>query len=103
MGAKFLQALAIHPRHADNHLRPRDSVPPSRWNPAMKRSFLLLLVCGIASVLEAQEIKRDIPYNTPALERQVLDIYSTKDAKNLPVVFWIHGGGWQAGDKSSVQ
>ncbi|MCE9566898.1 MAG: alpha/beta hydrolase [Planctomycetes bacterium] len=37
------------------------------------------------------------------LDRQVLDVYSPKDAKNLPVVFWIHGGGWQAGDKSSVQ
>jgi acetyl esterase/lipase len=33
----------------------------------------------------------------------VLDVYSPKDAKNLPVVFWIHGGGWQTGDKSSVQ
>ena len=22
---------------------------------------------------------------------------------NLPVVLWIHGGGWQTGDKSSVQ
>ena len=25
------------------------------------------------------------------------------NAKNLPVVFWIHGGGWQTGDKTSVQ
>jgi acetyl esterase/lipase len=33
----------------------------------------------------------------------VLDVYSPADAKNLPVVFWIHGGGWQTGDKSSVQ
>jgi len=37
------------------------------------------------------------------LDRQVLDVYSPKDAKDLPVVFWIHGGGWQAGDKTSVQ
>src|SRR5262249_23576029 len=29
--------------------------------------------------------------------------YSPSQAKNLPVVFWIHGGGWQTGDKSSVQ
>ncbi len=36
-------------------------------------------------------------------ERQVLDLYAPKDAENLPVVFWIHGGGWQAGDKSDVQ
>ncbi|WZO96547.1 family 16 glycoside hydrolase [Isosphaeraceae bacterium EP7] len=51
----------------------------------------------------AQEVKRDIPYATPAHERQMLDVYSPAHAKNLPVVFWIHGGGWQAGDKSDVQ
>ncbi len=33
----------------------------------------------------------------------MLDVYSPQNAKNLPVVFWIHGGGWQTGDKSSVQ
>jgi acetyl esterase/lipase len=33
----------------------------------------------------------------------VLDIYAPPGAKNLPVVFWIHGGGWQTGDKTSVQ
>ncbi len=67
-----------------------------------------LLTCLIlTSVLNAnalaQKVQRDVPYAAPALERQVLDIYAPKDAKNLPVVFWIHGGGWQAGDKSEVQ
>jgi acetyl esterase/lipase len=52
---------------------------------------------------EAQDVKRDIAYATPAKERQVLDVYSPPHAKDLPVVFWIHGGGWQTGDKSSVQ
>jgi acetyl esterase/lipase len=33
----------------------------------------------------------------------VLDVYAPPEAKNLPVVFWIHGGGWQTGDKTSVQ
>ena len=33
----------------------------------------------------------------------MLDVYSPPGAKDRPVVFWIHGGGWQAGDKSSVQ
>ena len=51
----------------------------------------------------AHEVKRDIPYATPPQERQVLDVYSPPGAKDRPVVFWIHGGGWQAGDKSSVQ
>ncbi len=47
-------------------------------------------------------VKRNIPYADPAHERQVLDVYSPKNAKDLPVVFWIHGGGWQAGDKTDV-
>src|SRR5262249_3924427 len=49
----------------------------------------------------AQEVHRDIPYATPTQERQVLDVYAPPGAKGLPVVFWIHGGGWQVGDKSS--
>ena len=57
--------------------------------------------CGLAAG-EAQEVRRDVPYATPPLERQVLDIYSPSGATNLPVVFWIHGGGWQQGDKSDV-
>ena len=43
------------------------------------------------------------PMPRPPHERQVLDVYSPPGAKDRPVVFWIHGGGWQAGDKSSVQ
>ncbi len=69
----------------------------------MKRFACLFAVLALLSEVQAQEVKRDIPYATPALERQVLDVYSPKGAKKLPVVFWIHGGGWQAGDKSDVQ
>lgn len=66
--------------------------------------WMTLAVCLVlTSISEAQEVKHDVPYASPAAERQVLDIYSPKDAKNLAVVFWIHGGGWQAGDKSEVQ
>ena len=69
----------------------------------MKHWLPLLIILAVASAARAQEVKKDIPYASPAVERQVLDIHAPKDAKNLPVVFWIHGGGWQAGDKSSVQ
>jgi acylaminoacyl-peptidase len=48
-------------------------------------------------------VKRNIPYADAPNVRQVVDVYSPKDAKNLPVVFWIHGGGWQTGDKTDVQ
>lgn len=48
-------------------------------------------------------VKRDIPYAEPADPRQKVDIYAPDGARNLPVVFWIHGGGWQAGDRTNVQ
>jgi acetyl esterase/lipase len=69
----------------------------------MKQHLCLLLVFVFASVAQAQNVKSNIPYAEPPLERQVLDVYSPDNAKNLPVVFWIHGGGWQGGDKTLVQ
>lgn len=60
---------------------------------------LTLSVSGVS----AQNLKSNIPYAEPAAERQVLDVYAAEGAKNLPVMFWIHGGGWQGGDKTQVQ
>lgn len=69
------------------------------------RNVLLGIItcCLIVSVGQAQQITKDVSYGEPASDRHMLDIYAPADAKNLPVVFWIHGGGWQAGDKSSVK
>ena len=61
----------------------------------------LLVAVACASDAHAQRVTRDVPYAT-AHERQVLDVHAPAGAKNLPVVFWIHGGGWQSGDKSMV-
>ncbi len=69
----------------------------------MKHWLPAFVMLALSSFALAQDVKRDIPYSTPPVERHVLDIYAPKDARNLPVVFWIHGGGWQAGDKSGVQ
>ncbi|MFO0852392.1 MAG: alpha/beta hydrolase [Gemmataceae bacterium] len=64
-----------------------------------------LLLPLFAAPVWAGELKvqRNIPYAEPAHERQVLDVYAPAGGKSLPVVVWIHGGGWQAGDKSDVQ
>jgi acetyl esterase/lipase len=66
----------------------------------MRTALALLL---LASAAHGQTLKADVPYADPADPRQVLDIFSPDNAKDLPVVFWIHGGGWQTGDKSDVQ
>ena len=69
---------------------------------AMKHAIFFFLVwIACAASADAQPVARDVPYAT-AHERQVLDVYAPAGAKNLPVIFWIHGGGWQSGDKTMV-
>jgi acetyl esterase/lipase len=67
------------------------------------KHLIVLIAIVVVSKAQAQDVKRNAPYADPANERQTLDVYSPQGAKNLPVVFWIHGGGWETGDKSSVQ
>jgi acetyl esterase/lipase len=68
----------------------------------MKKVFGLLLAFAFPCEAQSQDLKRDIPYIDKADKLQTLDVYSPKNAKNFPVVFWIHGGGWQTGDKTDV-
>lgn len=58
----------------------------------------------LCSPVIAQKLMSDIPYVENGHERQVLDIYTPQEPakQRLPVMFWIHGGGWQVGDKSDV-
>src|SRR5438874_10003055 len=74
----------------------------SRMHRMKHVTCLLVVAIAFVSTAYAQRVTRDIPYAT-AHERQMLDIYAPDGAKNLPVVFWIHGGGWQAGDKAGMK
>jgi acetyl esterase/lipase len=67
------------------------------------KHFTCLLLAALVPVsgAYARQVTRDIPY-AKAHERQVLDVHAPAGARNLPVVFWIHGGGWQTGDKTMV-
>lgn len=66
----------------------------------MKPAALLLsLICFPAM---SQDLHKDIPYVENGSDRQMLDIYAPEGAKGLPVFFWIHGGGWEVGNKSEV-
>jgi acetyl esterase/lipase len=80
--------------------------PPERRHTVKQASPLFIALGLISQAIaqtQAQEIKCAIPYSSPAPDRQVLDVYSPSHVNNLRVVFWIHGGGWQTGDKKDVQ
>ena len=67
----------------------------------MKRVLSLSFLLLAAPAVRADEPKQllNVPYGTHP--RQVLDFYQAKSDKPTPVVFYIHGGGWQNGDKKT--
>ena len=74
-------------------------------NPMTRILAPFLVAVALLAPIRAQTAtptKSNIPYAENGHARHVLDIYAPPNAKNLPVVFWIHGGGWQQGDKSDV-
>lgn len=67
------------------------------------RSLLFApLLASIVAAQPAPRVERDIAYAEPRNERQLLDVYSPAEGQRLPVVLWVHGGGWMAGSKAGV-
>lgn len=72
---------------------------------------LLLLVFGYTlraqipsqikeAIPEGTQVQLDIPYASDTLKKHSLDLYIPKHIKNpVPLVIWIHGGGWVGGNK----
>jgi acetyl esterase/lipase len=67
----------------------------------MKRSVPFIVLLFVAQQIHADEPKQllDVAYGSHP--RQVLDFYQAPSDKPTPVVFYIHGGGWQGGDKKT--
>src|SRR4249920_3281427 len=67
----------------------------------MNRIVPCLALLYIAPLCLAEDPKQltDVAYGSHP--RQVLDFYQAKSDKPTPVVFYIHGGGWQNGDKKT--
>jgi len=62
------------------------------------------LVATAGRIAPGAAVEADIPYVANGHARQVLDVHAPAgpQAGNRPVVFWIHGGAWQMGDKADV-
>jgi acetyl esterase/lipase len=66
--------------------------------------ILLLTLAAFGGQVSAQplppgtRVQRNLPYGPDPAQR--LDVYSPPSAKNAPVLFMVHGGGWRRGDKA---
>jgi acetyl esterase/lipase len=93
---------------------------PMHWRIVGKVLAVLALLAG-ASLVQAQEpkpkakakqqqppippgvkVERDIEYARVGEMSLMLDIYRPESSgETLPLVVWVHGGGWSGGDKSA--
>ena len=54
------------------------------------------------TALEGVQVLLDLEYVQGGHERNRLDLYlPEKPVRPLPVILWVHGGGWRGGDKSN--
>lgn len=69
--------------------------------PTLYRVLAAAALLSAATLVRAEPvIRHDVAYAETKDPEQTLDLYAPGGGKNLPVVIWIHGGGWEAGDKA---
>ncbi|MBN8731252.1 MAG: alpha/beta hydrolase [Acidobacteria bacterium] len=68
----------------------------------MARLVLAALLAVAAGAQTAPRVERNIPYAPPPTERNLLDVYAPVSGAKMPVVVWVHGGGWMRGSKDEM-
>lgn len=82
---------------------PQNRVAARGWRIVRCLFLFVAAATAISSQAADIEVRRNVAYTEPADTSRRLDVYTTVDAKNWPVMVWIHGGGWKRGDKAGVQ
>lgn len=65
-------------------------------------ALLALIALSPTGTAAEPKVHRDLAYADPKTGKQTLDVYAPAGGENHPVVVWVHGGGWQQGDKADV-
>lgn len=73
--------------------------------PRVPVSLLILASLLLGSLHAAPEVIRDIEYSRPGGYSLKLDLYLPENRQGvaLPVVVWVHGGGWKNGSKDKCK
>jgi acetyl esterase/lipase len=75
-----------------------NATPIARLIPLL---LVLNLICGCGSLPFKVKAVRNLPYAEVNGKQLKLDLYlPSKPIGKLPVVVWIHGGGWDSGSKN---
>jgi acetyl esterase len=56
-----------------------------------------------AAVVKDLVVTNDVVYAKPGVKPLKYDVFSPKDARNLPIIVIIHGGGWTANDEDIMR
>jgi acetyl esterase/lipase len=62
----------------------------------------VLLLILLASLSTHAREHKDLEYAKVGSTTLLLDLYTPDDPGPFPTIIWIHGGGWDSGDKSDV-
>lgn len=69
-------------------------------------AILAIVLCSLPLRAEEYRVEKDLSYAPPSegeSKSTSLDVYVPSKGQDLPVVIWIHGGGWRIGDKWRVE
>ena len=77
----------------------------SRTHVLMLIVITIALACPLATLAMAHRVLHDIEYATVGGTSLLLDLYLPSDPVDdpVPLVLWVHGGGWRAGDKDPTR
>lgn len=75
------------------------SIRKSTWTLAV---CLCWAVCGLAVAADNLRVEKDVAYVVDGDPSQKLDLYlpTQTSGKPLPLIVWVHGGGWMGGSKN---
>jgi acetyl esterase/lipase len=93
----LIATLAAASLHAQDVPKKRPERPVTSKIPEAQRKL------GTMPIPPGTRVLRDLAYVPDGHERQKLDLYLPEKGGNLPLIVWIHGGGWQNGSKDRTQ